>query len=68
MDFIKVFTDGSIFGLLETLKNEYSVVSTMILFPLARWLWNKYKKATPWVEPEKASDIPAPMVMTKLDK
>lgn len=51
MEWLNYLKDGYIFGLLEALKNQYSVVSAMFIFPIARWIWKKYKKATPWEEP-----------------
>lgn len=51
MEWTNYLTDGYIFGLLETLKNQYSIISAIFIFPIARWIWKKYKKATPWEEP-----------------
>lgn len=49
-------SDKAIFGFLETLKNEYSLVSAVLIFPTFRYFWNKYKKVTPWEEPKTILD------------
>lgn len=53
----KYLSDEFIFGTLKTLKNEYSIVSSMFLFPMLIWLWNKIKRITPWKEPNSINRI-----------
>jgi hypothetical protein len=53
---VSILSDKSIFSFLDLLKNEYSLVTTVFLLPIFRWIWKKYKKATPWEEPKSALD------------
>lgn len=53
----KYLSDEFIFGTLKILKNEYSIVSSVFLFPILIWLWNKIKRITPWKEPNSINRI-----------